>query len=78
MEKENEEKSTRTKKERQIIVLYNSGGGKMHQVILTAEENQLIEWYIVDMLRKKRKELTADKKVICEIEPIIDEYYNYE
>lgn len=54
-------------KEREFVVLYNAGGGEMHEVILDYDETQMVGWFLQDLMRKKNKELQADSKVACKI-----------
>lgn len=54
-------------KEREFVVLYNVGGGEMHEVILDYDETQMVGWFLQDLMRKKNKELQADSKVACKI-----------
>ena len=59
--------SKMVEKEREFVVLYNAGGGEMHEVILDYDETQMVGWFLQDLMRKKNKELQADSKVACKI-----------
>lgn len=54
-------------KEREFVVLYNAGGGNMHEVILDYNETQMVGWFLQDLMKKRNKELQADSKVVCRI-----------